>query len=411
MHYINYYKNLYTPDVLGSMPIIQYINWIKNGFEKETVNKIRTYGKEHQAYNKLKSGRWTVSFNFLFDHKKRNANIIGATGLLMFDLDYGDMVEQNFQITDLNLDDIYIMHKSVGGLGYTVIVKVNGLTLENFKYNYNLLAESLGVSDVMDKNARKATQYTILSFDPDIYINDDSTVFNAVEEPQIVKYNTTTTAIDWDYQLAETSKAYTFTNYQLRYNNLQDYIKDDEDYIFDYQNGYSYVSVPYRYSYPIDEGGRAMHLFTIAVKIAWLNPQADYDTLKDYLFWLNDSCHNPPLPDQEVRKTLRYVLSNKDRLKPIINKKPKKIIFNDKLGWHREMKMQKVYELNAKNKSGISKAKIEAIIEYWDFESEGKITQRAIYRNYEISKKTVEKYWWIYKEEINYLNSTWTTRL
>ncbi len=396
------------------MPINQYIDWIRNGFEKNTVEQIRFYGKGHPKYDQLKKQRWTVSFNFLFDEKKRNANIKCATGMMMFDLDAKEMLMHDFDVKQLNLDDIYILHKSVGGKGYTVIVKVDGLTLQNFKYNYNRIAEKLGLSQVMDTMARKATQYTVLSFDPDIYVNENSTVFQTEEE--VVKKrksssSTTTTMLDWDYNLAQSNTNYTYASDQLRYDNLQDYIQDDQDYIYDYENGYNYVSVPYRYSYPINEGGRSMHLFSITVKIVWLNPQANLDTLRDYLFYVNDSCHIPPLRDAEVVKTLNYVYENKERFQPLVSAKPKKIIFNTKLDWSREEKMKVVYQLNADSKRNLSLMKLESIIELWNFEKEGKITQRAVYKHYEISKKTVEKYWYLYKEQIDLINSTSTTRL
>jgi hypothetical protein len=58
--------------------------------------------------------------------------------------------------------------------------------------------------------------------------------------------------------------------------------------------------------------------------------------------------------------------------------------------------------------SDISTSKLYSIIEAWDFEKMGLISQPKIYNNHGISKKTVEKYWKHFKEyvaELNKLNA------
>ena len=51
--------------------------------------------------------------------------------------------------------------------------------------------------------------------------------------------------------------------------------------------------------------------------------------------------------------------------------------------------------------------KIQNILDCWDFEKLGKITQQSIYKNHNVSKKTVEKYYKEYKKEIENLNNIW----
>jgi hypothetical protein len=52
----------------------------------------------------------------------------------------------------------------------------------------------------------------------------------------------------------------------------------------------------------------------------------------------------------------------------------------------------------------ISRDKLDFIILNWDFEGMGKITQRNIVSNHNISRKTVQKYWKYYIDRVKYLN-------
>ncbi len=57
--------------------------------------------------------------------------------------------------------------------GYNIIVRVDGLTLSNFKSTYEHICKDLGLSEeVYDTCAKKATQFSVLSFDKDIYISE-----------------------------------------------------------------------------------------------------------------------------------------------------------------------------------------------------------------------------------------------
>lgn len=89
---------------------------------------------------------------------------------------------------------------------------------------------------------------------------------------------------------------------------------------------------------------------------------------------------------------------------PIYFNKKRKIIFDSKCRLSGDDKRAIVINELAKMKSDNSKQKIYEIIEDWDFEMFGKITQAKIYNNFKISSKTVEKYWVEFKEYVRELN-------
>jgi hypothetical protein len=58
----------------------------------------------------------------------------------------------------------------------------------------------------------------------------------------------------------------------------------------------------------------------------------------------------------------------------------------------------------AEHRRDRSMKKLYEIIENWDYDKYGKITQRAIFLNHPISKKTVGKYWNAIKDVVAELN-------
>lgn len=94
-----------------------------------------------------------------------------------------------------------------------------------------------------------------------------------------------------------------------------------------------------------------------------------------------------------------------DKVVKILNSKIKKeskhkISLQDKIN-----QLGEARKLNCEQVQEKTKQKLNAIIENWDFEKLGKITQISIVKNHPISKKTVEKYYKIFIEYIKITNS------
>ena len=69
---------------------------------------------------------------------------------------------------------------NTAGNGWSLIVKVDGLTPDNFKPSYFHICNELTIEDYIDLNAVKPTQYNVLSYDPNIYVNDEPFIFKSV---------------------------------------------------------------------------------------------------------------------------------------------------------------------------------------------------------------------------------------
>jgi hypothetical protein len=71
-------------------------------------------------------------------------------------------------------------------------VKVEGLTHDNFKTSYLYIVNDLNISEFVDKNAIKASQFNVLSYDYNIFINKnavcyDVNIFNKTDTTHIVQ--------------------------------------------------------------------------------------------------------------------------------------------------------------------------------------------------------------------------------
>ncbi len=84
---------------------------------------------------------------------------------------------------------VFAYYHSLDNKGYHVIVKVNDLNLDNFKNTYLSICNDLGILDYIDRNCIKKTQYTVISFDENIFINDNCFVYNSLENKIFGKRN------------------------------------------------------------------------------------------------------------------------------------------------------------------------------------------------------------------------------
>lgn len=175
---INAYGCIKNPNVISSISINNWFKSISNSEYSETIQKARIGELD---YNKTKESLPCVTYNFLFDGYKKDNNIISSTGYLYIDVD-----DDTFDISSINYDKIFAYYKSFGGKGYAIIVKIDGLNLANFKSTYSYVVDDLGIDKFIDIQAIKASQFNVLSYDKDIFVNENSYVFKAVnvDSPQ-----------------------------------------------------------------------------------------------------------------------------------------------------------------------------------------------------------------------------------
>lgn len=182
---INNYEKITTSVVLGKINVLDWFNQIKapNKAIRSIISLAREFGKydengvKNPLYDGLKSMLPCVTYNFLFKNKKEDKEIIRNTGLMFIDID-----DDSFDINIIDKNKVFGYYHSLDGKGYHIIVKVDGLTFKNFKETYLNICDDLNILDFIDRNAIKKSQYTITSFDENIFINDDCFIYDSLKD-------------------------------------------------------------------------------------------------------------------------------------------------------------------------------------------------------------------------------------
>jgi hypothetical protein len=392
---LDYYTNIKTPTVVSGITSTKWLSMIQDNEYKDTIQDLRNgYGDK----TRIKESLPCVTYNYNFTSKRANANVCSSTGLFFIDID-----DSTFNPSILDSDKIYAYYKSLGGNGYHVIVQVADIPINSYKSTYRQIVSELGLVEFADNGAAKMSQPTVLSYDRNLFINEDSYIFSATTED--IK---TVSPTDVYREKKETYSEVGDTKlnndtYRIRYDNLSTY-EFNGDYIVDWGN----IDVIKAYI-PINKvsnGSRASSMMAYAVNLLYLNPWLYKEKMIGMLGNVNSTMCIEPLGSQQIFSIVESVFKYQEEgtLEPIYSKKKRSIIFKEGAGWTKEDKMSTVHALLREKRSNDSIQKLYDIIEEWDWDVLGKLSIRKVSSNYPISTKTVAKYWGEFKEYVDELN-------
>lgn len=384
INFINTYKNIFNPKVLGEIDVYTFMDSICNPSKdiKEKIEMARNYYSigDKELYKSIKFSLPCYTLNFSFYNQKNNENIKGSTGFIYLDVDGNTEIDYSNEL-------IFSSWKSISNYGRGILIKANGLNLENFNYNYKLLSELIGIDT--DKNAAKPTQFNIQSYDTDIYINNKSIVWEAksVTFSKINKVNK---------RLKDNTECYTFGTNEIRYNNIDDYDFGANDFIFfeEEKEEFCQVFIPKI----IPEGKRNETLFACGCQFRGLNKNIDFSKLIEFLYKVNDRC-SLPLEKTEIKKITKSIMAIENIEPKHIT--PRRILFSPKSKLTKSEKIKKSNQLNGARKSKITQGKIIEVINNWDKEKDGKMTNTSIAEKLGISRATVSRQITKLKKETN----------
>jgi hypothetical protein len=386
---LNTYASVSQPQVQKTITLVDWLNKIKTSEFSTQITEARKYTKGDVFYDETKASLPCVTYNFLYNKYKKDINIIGSTGIIYIDVD-----EPSFCISYLNKEKAYAYYKSFGGKGYSILVLADGITKKNFKHNYQKICEELGIANYVDLSARKASQFNIISYDENIFINDTPFIFDAIEVA------TPTSVIKKEQNI------YTSEGGKIRFNNLDEVELDGNDYTV-YWDGIEYVNcfIPMKKR---EAGNRNSFLLSYANNLIWLNPNLSKENLGTILLKVNSVACNPPVPENKIATVVESIFKYKESgsLEPISFWKKRKFVFDPNKQLTKKEKWEIMIAEMSDKKMNDSQQKLYVILEGWDVDRDGKITQRGVYNNHPISKKTVEKYWPLFKEYVADLNSS-----
>jgi hypothetical protein len=387
---INSFKNIRSPFPLEELDVYEFLERIKSpdSLTLEKIEKARDYKANGSdlLYGKLKNELPCFTLNFSFKNKKANKNIKEASGFIYIDVD-GE--------TNINLNHplVFASWLSLSGKGRGILVKVNGLSLNNFDINYEAISNELDI--IADPFAAKATQFTVHSYDEGLYINENSETWEAINK----NINSPTSLVSergkkkGAVELGENDK--------LRFDNIKDIDFGGEDYIvFPEEKGLiAKAFIPKA----IYKGGRNSIISALSIQLRALNPNLSEERFAKLIDSLNNSHCQPPLNEKEINSIIAKTLSAED-IEPFFNT-PRRVIFNPECKLNKKEKSIITNRITGKIRRTRTINQLKDIIQNWEIKELGKITQKKLAEFSGRNIKTIEKYYKNFTTEINYINS------
>ena len=389
---LSYFESVNNTTVYQKLEMHTWLSKIKYGSFEQHVNYVRRC-QDKTEVDRIKIKELPcVVYNFELDKQRNTENITSATGYFFIDIDVP------FDIRTLNRSKIFALYKSLRGTGYHVIVKVDGLTINNYDDAYSFIIKSLQLEDVVDKCAKGKIQPSVISYDPDLFINDNSLVFDLSKlisvTPPLELFNKT---------LVKETFSQSGGVKKINFNCANEMEFNNEPYIADWQN-INFIEC--RLTGKIKEGKRNKTLFAYGANLVYLNPTLSKEELVRLLHSVNISACIEPLEYKDIISIINTLFKYREegKLKPLYRPKKRSIVFNPEAKLDYDTKMGIVHSVRREKCAVDSKNKIYEILENWDFTTHGTISQSKIVKNNAISKKTVEKYYSEFKDYILELN-------
>ena len=173
---MSYYKDQFAKEK-KEIDIENYIGFVQHGTNQDLVLKARSIKQkgDEEKYKKLKNTSIAVTGSAVMNEGAKTANNIKSlNGLIVIDVD-GQINE------DLKNDEYtYIYHKSFGGDGLCIFVRINP---DKFEDSFDGLADYYhkNYNVTIDQSCKNRNRLRYLSYDPDIYVNDKAKKYIAKE--------------------------------------------------------------------------------------------------------------------------------------------------------------------------------------------------------------------------------------
>ena len=183
---ITIFKNIRETETPFYRPIDTILERIKDGSSKELVKLIRKE-KDKLERNTIKKELPAICFSGTFN-KRNDASIVEHSGIICLDFDgytkQKDLLQDKESISkDRHTYSVFI---SPSGNGLKVLVKIP-TDVDNHIHYFNSLEKHFG-SEYFDKTCKNISRVCYESYDPLIYINKNSSIWDVIEEVEYKEY-------------------------------------------------------------------------------------------------------------------------------------------------------------------------------------------------------------------------------
>jgi hypothetical protein len=187
---VTIFKNIKETSTPFHREVSKILDRIKQGASKEVVKKIRLEKRKNER-NELKKLLPAICFSGTFN-RRADSSIIQHSGLICLDFDGYEKHKELLADKDLisKYKFVYSVFISPSGNGLKVLVKIP-TDIENHTKYFNSLEKHFN-SPYFDKTSKNISRVCYESYDPLIYINEESVEWDKIEEHEYVEISVNT---------------------------------------------------------------------------------------------------------------------------------------------------------------------------------------------------------------------------
>lgn len=187
MNQVTIFKNIKDTDTPFFRDITAILSRIREGTSKELVKRIRSE-KNKSERNELKKELPAICFSGTFT-KRSDSALVEHSGLICLDFDgYAKQKELLQDKEALSRSKyVYSAFISPSGNGLKVLVRIPADPENHINY-FNSLEKHFS-NPYFDRTSRNVSRVCYESYDPLIYVNENASVWDVIEEPEYVEVN------------------------------------------------------------------------------------------------------------------------------------------------------------------------------------------------------------------------------
>jgi hypothetical protein len=392
----------------------QLIEHIKENPKKSEILKLRQLPYKSSQYDALKLKLSPITPHGTFTGSRKES-IENLSGYMYFDIDgFTTKAELNETIKKLNdTFPLTFICKSCGGQGLAFLLKVNGITKDNFKFIHAFIRnEFLKDGYNIDKAAGGLIRKWIVSYDPDVIYNKDAeyNLDMPAYEKFVEKHKTTPKKINktepdlvLDLDLDDGLESDI-----IPFDALCKLITTESKYVKKITGDFTVEEMEYyKIIYPriIKDGDKHRTYIRIINALYYLNEDITQQQVFSYIFYVNN------MADQKMMKTkllalVKYICGKIEETGEVrLKTRIKKIHFNPESDLTKSNKQSMAAKISGALRSNKTKESIQQVIANFEANSI-KVTKKKIAEELGITEKTVQRNWNKAKTEISSLDFT-----
>jgi len=187
MKNVTIFKNIKDTEAPFYRDVSFILDRIKQGSSKEMVKKIRQESEKTER-NELKKNLPAICFSGEFT-KRNDTSLVSHSGIICLDFDGYEkkqhMLEEKERLTKDKY--VYSVFISPSGNGLKVLVKIPEIPEDHT--NYFLSLGNHFQSDYFDPTSKNLSRVCYESYDPLIYVNENSSVWDRIEDREYNEVN------------------------------------------------------------------------------------------------------------------------------------------------------------------------------------------------------------------------------